>query len=141
MSTSTSFNMDEITLEYLLNKRSYHKYLAKKDPEQYQEMNKWRETCKNDHDLFMALFSEFLLDPDSIENKSTRELFHKLILDFQDILEKRKVEGEKEVYSTDFPEYNKNEEEDTMFSQCTDLKIEPTNPIEYWKMQKLFKKS
>ena len=64
-----------------------------------------------------------------------RDAFNHLMLDCLSVL-KNNNETSKEKYEN---ETNVTKDEDQMFSQCDDLGIQPKNPIEYWKMQKVFK--
>ena len=142
--SADSFNVDQLTLQYFSSKSLYNKYLAKKDPDSFEqkqlEYKSWRENKQN----IFNVIEEYLDDPDDIQPKHTKDIFHRFFTEINQVVEKRK-EKEKEEYNTNFVDienpYNEHnqDEEDTLFSRVEDIRVEPKNPIEYWKMQKVFK--
>ena len=140
--SADSFNVDQLTLQYFSSKSLYNKYLAKKDPDSFEqkqlEYKSWRENKQN----IFNVIEEYLDDPDDIQPKNIKEIFHRFFTEINQVVEKRK---EKEDSSTDldnhdipYNEHNQ-DDEDTLFSRVEDIRVEPKNPIEYWKMQKVFK--
>ena len=130
-----SFNMDKLTLEYFTNKSSYHKYLAKKDPKTYQDNNSFKESLREHHEDILHIVSQYMKKPSDITNKKTFDSFQHFMLDMIDLCEKQKANTD----NNEDDSYKKKDDEEEMFSQCEDLGIAPKTPIEFWKMEKVFK--
>jgi hypothetical protein len=130
-----SFNVDKLTLEYFTNKSTYNKYLAKKDPKSFEKSDYFQRQMRDNHAELLELLSQYINSPDDIPYKKMRDAFNHLMLDCLSVL-KNNNETSEEKYEN---ETNVTKDEDQMFSQCDDLGIQPKNPIEYWKMQKVFK--
>ena len=144
-SSTSSFDVDKITLQCFVNRNSYQKYLAKKDPESFESTQKTFQKWRTHHDELLELFSEYIYEPESFTSTTKKEVFHKFVTDCMSTIESRKLK-QNEYSSSDNESqskiYNNNDydEDETLFSQCDDsLRIEPKNPIEFWKMQKVFK--
>lgn len=155
-SSQQNFNVDKLTLQFFTNKQTYKKYLAKQDPDTYEqkqmELDHWREHGTEIHEIVQ----EGLDSPDDIMPKSLRDAFHHFVKEAMLLIEKRQsADEEKETRRKNTVEEfgnhenclhenggknNDDDDDDTLFSQVEDLQIEPKNPIEYWKMQKVFKK-
>lgn len=125
----TSFNMDTLTIECFTNKKTYNKYLAKKDPTMFQKNETFHADLMQNHDAIMEMISKCIQDPTSIPHVKMRETFNHLMIECLDVLN---------VVAERKPDVPK-EPDDILFAQCEDLGIQPTNPIEYWKMQSVFK--
>ena len=137
----SSFDIDKLTLECFVNRNTYHKYLAKKDPTSFQENKLWNEQLLEHHDALLSIISQFLQNPDTIQDDTTRDIFNRFIVECMDILTKQK-QAEDDLHKpdgTDIFVKKTDEADEMMFSQCEELRIEPTNPIEYWKMQKVLR--
>ena len=129
--------MDKLTLEYFTNKSSYHKYLAKKDPKTYQENNSFKESLRQHHEEILNMVSQYMKNPSAITNKKTFDSFQHFMLDMIDLCEKKQASHNQE--DDDDTPYKSREDDEELFSQCEDLGITPSNPIEFWKMEKVFK--
>jgi hypothetical protein len=127
-----TFNMDTLTIECFTNKKTYNKYLARKDPTMFQKNETFHADLRDNHDAIMEMISKCIQDPTSIPHVKMRETFNHLMIECLDVLNIVTEEG-KEV--REVPK----DPDDVLFSQCEDLGIQPTNPIEYWKMQSVFK--
>ena len=152
-SSQQNFNVDNLTLQFFTNKQTYKKYLAKRDPDTYEQklmdFDQWRENSTE----ILEIVQEGLDSPDDIMPKSIRDAFHHFVKEAMLLIEKRQsADEEKETRRKNTVEDGfgenclnenggkNNDDDDTLFSQVEDLQIEPKNPIEYWKMQKVFKK-
>jgi len=128
---ATSFNMDNLTIECFSSRKTYNKYLAKKDPTTFQKNESFQHDLIQNHDAIMELLSEYILHPESISQLKMRYSFHQLMIECLDVLT---MQPPPTMAST-------KEDPDVLFSQCEDLGKQPENPIEYWKMQSVFKNS
>ena len=131
----SSFNVDSITLEYFTNRSTYNKYLAKKDPKTFEKSKNFHAQLSENHDELLHLVSQYIHFPDKIPDKKMRDAFNHFMIDCLSVLEKNTHESN-EIYET---ETKVPKDDDEMFSQCDDLGIHPKNPIEFWKMQKVYK--
>lgn len=127
-----SFDVDKLTLECLVNKTSYHKYLAKKEPSTFLENSTFLQNIQENKDKLLELISQYIDEPTHIPHKNMKDLFQTFMIDCLEVIEKREVSSSDE--NEDIPK------DDEMFSQCDDTRIEPKNPIEFWKMEQVFKK-
>ena len=130
-----SFNVDKLTLEYFTNKTTYNKYLAKKDPRSFEKTDHFQKQLRENQDELIALVSQYIESPDDIPHKKMRDAFNHLMIDCLSVLEKNNSSSN-EIYEN---ETKVAKDEDEMFSKCEDLGVKPKNPIEFWKMQKVFK--
>ena len=129
-----SFNMDNLTMECFTNKKTYHKYLAKKDPSLFQKNEDFHIELRENHTALMELLSECILDPNFISQTKMRDSFNQLMIDCLDFIGSTKQQPVlRETHAKDDPD------PEILFSDCKDLGIEPSNTIEYWKMQQVFK--
>ena len=128
--------MDKLTLEYFTNKSSYHKYLAKKDPKTYHENNSFKESLRQHHEEILNMVSQYMKNPSTITNKKTFDSFQHFMLDMIDLCEKKQASH---IQDDDDAVYKNKEDDEELFSQCEDLGITPSNPIEFWKMEKVLK--
>ena len=154
-SSQQNFNVDNLTLQFFTNKQTYKKYLAKQDPDTYEQkqmdFDHWREHSTEIHEIVQ----EGLDSPDDIMPKSLRDAFHHFVKEAMLLIDKRQsANEEKETRQNNTVEEfgnngnclngnndeKDNDNDETLFSQVEDLQIEPKNPIEYWKMQQVFKK-
>jgi len=149
-SLTSSFDVDKITLQCFVNRNSYQKYLAKKDPESFESTQKTFQKWRTHHDELLELFSEYIYDPEAFTSTTKKEVFHKFVTDCMSTIESRKLKQNEDSSSDNDNDndsknktiYNNDDydEDETLFSQCDDsLRVEPKNPIEFWKMQKVFK--
>jgi hypothetical protein len=121
--------MDNLTMECFASKKTYNKYLAKKDPTTFQKNETFHNELIQHHDELMELLSECILNPSTITNLKMRDTFNQLMIECIDVLTRPTEEK---------PIQEPEPEPDVLFSHCEDLGKNPTT-IEYWKMQSVFK--
>ena len=123
------FDMDKLTLEYFTNKQTYNKYLAKKDPTNYLKKESVQKDAVENHDCLLELFSQMICSKFDLNNNTLQSKYEIFVEACLDHLDKSK---------TDFIESTE-VDEDVIFTKCDDLGIQPSNPIEFWKMQNVKK--
>lgn len=129
--------MDKLTLEFFTNKQTYRKYLAKKDPEANVERTRTQMVEK--HDALVALFSQMIQQPEEEEARMVKPSFLAFVQDA--LLHLEKLEEETTVTeSLDEVGFGKKDDDDNLFAKCEDLRTQPSNPIEFWKMQQVLKR-
>jgi len=134
---SEGFDMDKLTLEFFTNKQTYRKYLAKKDPEANVERTRTQMVEK--HDALVALFSQMIQQPEEEEVRTVKPSFLAFVQDA--LLHLEKLEEETTVTeSLDGVGFGKKDDDDNLFAKCEDLRTQPSNPIEFWKMQQVLKR-
>lgn len=143
---SETFDMDKLTLEYFTNKQTYRKYLAKKDPTATTK-KLYREISEN-QDHLVKIFTEMLNNTNSETYSLLQPKFENFIEGCLQHLEHSHMDSDNET-ETENEDYRKNrnsygekeqeQEEITLFERCDNTPVVPSNPIEYWKMQKVFK--
>lgn len=114
------FDLDKLTLEHFVNKHSYRKYLAKKNPEIVLK----QKLISDRHDKLMDLFSALIKDQHA----------DNLIL----LQPKFLVFVEECLIHLDNLEQRENEEEEAEDVR-EDEDEQVTSPIEYWKSQNVSK--
>lgn len=135
---SEGFDMDKLTLEFFTNKQTYRKYLAKKDPEANVERTRTQMVEK--HDALVDLFSQMIQQPEEEEVRTVQPSFLAFVQ--AALLHLEKLEEETAVPdSLDEVGFGKKDDDDeNLFAQCEDLRTQPSNPIEFWKMQQVLKR-
>ena len=63
MDSDTNKAIDKITLELLLNKTHYAKYLAKTDPQLFAEYQEFLESCNHFHNPIVEITTQLLNNP------------------------------------------------------------------------------
>lgn len=130
---ATSFDMDQLTLQCFTDKKTYSKYLAKKDPISFHKNESFHQELRENHEAILEFLSHCILHPNSMShNVKMQDAFNQLMIECIDVV-KRGTEEEQQVVA------DKEEDDEVLFSKCKDLGIQPTNTIEYWKMQTVFK--
>lgn len=145
-----SFDIDQITLEHFTNKSMYRKYLAKQKPSAW--IDHTQPLIDKKVPQLEALFSQLLKNPrqDKYRDLQTKyEIFVEACLEhldrfdshMEDSDEDEPEEEEEELRKCERSESTKTIEapEEMLFGECETLNIKPKNPIEYWKMQQVFK--
>ena len=136
--------MDKFTLECFVNKQTYQKYLAKHDPELFQETQGFYEKLLLHQRDIECITDHLLVNPESEQyNKTLRDSFESymktLLYHIEVERSATKHDRSGEIYDED-----NGREPDEMFievSPSTDyvasdfpiLSQKPENPIEYWK--------
>lgn len=145
-----SFDIDQITLEHFTNKSMYRKYLAKQKPSAW--IDHTQPLIDKKVPQLEALFSQLLKNSrqDKYRDLQTKyEIFVEACLEhldrfdshMEDSDEDEPEEEEEELRKCERSESTKTIEapEEMLFGECETLNIKPKNPIEYWKMQQVFK--
>ena len=136
----SSFNMDNLTMECFTNKKTYHKYLAKKDPNLFQQNEIFNNELIENHAAIIELISECIHNPSSMTQHKMRDSFNQFMIECLDVISSTYTTSKHQPHIE--VQANREEmakDEDILFSQCEDLGTAPKNSIEYWKMENVFK--
>lgn len=146
-SSSSSFNVDKVTLEYFTNKKTYRKYLAKKDPKQ-SKVQLYKQIESHIPQL-QTIFSQLLENPVKKSRSAfvsyndpvshLRPKFEIFILSCLEHLENCATTNDTEQESDNMHHTG---DDEVMFSEktCTNIDTVPLNPIEFWKAQQVLKR-
>lgn len=140
---SETFDMDKLTLEYFTNKQTYRKYLAKKDPT--ATTKKLYQEISENKDQLIQIFNEMLDNANSETYSLLQPKFENFIegclqhLEHSNLDSDNDTDNENEYHTKNRNSYEEKEEDITLFEKCDSTPVIPSNPIEYWKMQKVFK--
>jgi hypothetical protein len=130
---ASSFDMDQLTLQCFTDKKTYSKYLAKKDPVTFHKNESFHQELRENREAILEFLSHCILHPNSMShNVKMQDAFNQLMIECIDVVKKVADEEQQIVH-------DKEEDDEVLFSKCKDLGIQPTNTIEYWKMQTVFK--
>lgn len=128
---SSSFDMDQLTIQCFTDKKTYSKYLAKKDPTTFHKNETFHQELRENREAILDFLSHCILHPNSMtHNAKMQDAFNQLMIECIDMV-KHTTEEEEQP--------GKEDDDEVLFSKCKDLGIQPTNTIEYWKMQNVFK--
>ena len=134
---------DKLTLECLVNKQTYKKYLAKTNPELLEESNAFYDQIQCHRSTLLSMIEHLIDEPDSdAYNRSVREHFDEFMRTLLYHIEvENRAKQTTEIYEEE------NEKEEMLIDVTPDPQpIRPPSPcttfsgIEYWKKHNVFKK-
>ena len=115
--------MDKLTLELFTNKTQYKKYLSKLEPENYNELQEFREKCIEYKEDILKRMEELLLDE---EINNIQDPFYKFTSDL--IIEiERKKEKEDDIYEEE--DYREGDDDDDVLFPPNHMNEVEENPI------------
>ncbi len=112
--------VDKITLELLMNKSQYTKYLSVKDPAKYEELQQHLEKVAKYKDQIMEITHEYCEDHTTQKSLELNDAFSDYVKSCIKFIEMKEFEEEPKTQDI----------EDTMFERCD---IPQTRPIQsFW---------
>lgn len=133
--TSSNEYIDKLTLELLLNKSHYSKYLSNTDPEKYEKYKEFKSALRHRSDDIIGITNQLIDNPKSDIHLDINEAFEQYARSILTYLEMKELENhdQNEKYGK-----QKEEEEDTMFGT---MDPEPaSNPqSSFWSKEKVYK--
>lgn len=138
--TNKNEYIDKLTMELLINKTHYHKYLSKSDPKKYDEYKEYKAKLRKYAIDIIDVTSQLIEDPKKMYSNDIEESFHayvKSIIKYFEI---------KEIQDTNTHcEYNN--EDDVIFTKFDNDNKEPDQSYEkndtmksFWGKEKVVKK-
>ena len=103
-------DMDKLTLELFTNKLQYKKYLSKIEPNNYNEIQEFREKCIEYKNEIMIKVEELLLNSDDMFQ--VQDPFYRFI---NDIIQEIEKEKEREKYISDEEKEEEDDDDDILF--------------------------
>lgn len=119
--------VDKITLELLMNKSQYNKYLSIKDPNRYEEVQLHLEKVAKYRDRIMQIAEEYCENHTTQNSTELDEAFSNFLKSCIRFIEMKELEEE--------PKYER-EIEDTLFERCDN-----PNPMKSFWGKGAFKKN
>ena len=124
-------SLDKITLELLINKNQYNKYLVKEDPKKYELHKKYLETIQKYKSKILKITKNFVENPEFSLNLEMNEMFEIYFKTFIRYFEMQEVELQN-FYNMD----SKKEDEDIMFGKIDEVENENESEDEEYEDQK-----
>jgi hypothetical protein len=100
--------IDKLTLEYLMNKNTYNRYIEKTDPNKYKQEQEFREKINKYKSKMISLTLQYLDNRDFQVNNELDEMIYQYAKTFIKYFEMKDLENVNEY--TDV-----NDDQDTMF--------------------------
>ncbi len=105
--------VDKITLELLMNKSQYNRYLSIKDPNKYDEIQQYLDKVEKYRDQVMKITREYCDNQNTQKSTELDEVFSHYLKSCIRFIEMKELEEE--------PKYE-TEIEDTIFEHCDNMK-------------------
>ena len=129
--------MDKLTLELFTNKTQYKKYLSKLEPENYNELQEFREKCIEYKEDILKKMEELLLDE---EINNIQDPFYKFTSDL--IIEiERKKEREEETDIYDDEEDEGEDDEDVLFPTNNMIEDKSVAKYSFWGKERVIQQN
>lgn len=109
-------NINQITLECLLNKNCYNKYLMNHDKAKYDEMEHHFSRIKKHREKLTTIFKNYLDDKDYQVNSTLDELFSNFVKAAIQHIEFKESENNNKYYEN----HDEPEDEDTLFGNVNE---------------------
>ena len=112
-SKSTSEYIDKITLELLINKNQYNKYIASADPEKHRKVTEFSEKLAKYSEQILSLTEQYCSDPKTMKTTEMDETFVTYAKTCFRYFEMKELEGDPEFGQND---YGQDKDEDVLFT-------------------------
>lgn len=112
-------NINQITLECLINKNCYNKYLMNHDKVKYDEMEHHFSRIKKHREKLTTIFKNYLDDKDYQLNSTLDELFSNFVKAAIQHIEFKESENNNKYYEN----HDENEDEDTLFGNVNENRV------------------
>jgi hypothetical protein len=112
-------SLDKITLELLINKNQYNKYLVKEDPKKYELHKKYLKTIQKYKSKILKITKNFVENPEFSLNLEMNEMFSIYFKTFIRYFEMQEVELQNFYNDT-----KTEEEENMMFGKIDEVENE-----------------
>lgn len=109
-------SIDKLTLELLINKQHYSKYLSKTDPKKHNEYKEYKSKLRKYSVDIVDITSQLIENPKTMFSAEIEETFDAYVKSIFKHFEMKELEKANE-YNNDY----KNEDEDIMFGNCDNL--------------------
>jgi len=104
--------VDKLTLELMMNRKQYKKYLANTDPEKYSENQEFKKRIKRNSKKMKEMTQAFLENPEISYNTSVNEMFIEYAKVLMHYIEMKKYDESDAGFTDDPHGEDVNEEEE-----------------------------
>lgn len=111
--TSTSQYIDKITLELLINKNQYNKYMASANPEKHKRITEFSEKLTKYGEKILSLTEEYCSNPKTQKSNEMDETFVTYAKTCFRYFEMKELEGDPDSYRNS--ENGSSRDEDVLF--------------------------
>jgi hypothetical protein len=138
-------DMDRLTLELFTNKSQYKKYLSKIEPENYNEMQSFREKCLEHKCEILKQVEMLLNETDDNQNQYIQDYFGIFAREIIKDIEKKRQKEVDSIYDNDNDNDNENDEyddEDVLFPP--DKMVDNSEPVEkysFWGKERVIQQN
>jgi hypothetical protein len=126
--TSQLEYIDKFTLECLMNKSQYSRYLSKTDPKKYEERTEYYEKIAKYREPILKEFEKMMDNDEEHSKTEVTERFHDLIHSFIDYFDNKSLE---EGPDFQYEKYGE-EDEDVLFGNMDEEREPSKNSKSYW---------
>jgi hypothetical protein len=109
-------SIDKLTLELLINKQHYSKYLSKTDPKKHDEYKEYKSKLRKYSVDIVDITSQLIENPKTMFSSEIEETFDAYVKSIFKYFEMKELEKTNEYNNTYI-----NEDEDVMFGNCDSL--------------------
>ena len=117
-------SLDKITLELLINKNQYNKYLLKEDPKKFEIHKKYLESIKKYQYKILRMTKKFIEDPEFSLNLEMNEMFSIFFKTFIRYFEMQEIEIQNFYNMDSNKEEEEEEEENMIFGKIDEIENE-----------------
>jgi len=121
-------SIDKLTLELLINKQHYSKYLSKTDPKKHDEYKEYKSKLRKYSVDIVDVTSQLIDNPKTMFSAEIEETFDAYVKSIFKYFEIKELEKSNE-YNYD-NNNNKNEDEDVLFGNCDNNLLQNAGQIQ-----------
>jgi hypothetical protein len=133
--SSQNEHIDKLTLELLLNKNHYSKYLSKTDPEKYEKHKEFKAKLRKHSVDIVDITSQLIENPSSAPTSDIQECFDNYAKSMLRYFEMKELENTSECHHG-----TENTDEDMLFGAIDEEPKEPSASKSFWGKDRVLKK-
>jgi hypothetical protein len=124
--------IDKLTMELLLNKNHYSKYLEKTDPKKHDQYQEYKSKLRKYSVEIIDITSQLIENPKSAPSLDIDDSFNTYVKSILRHFELKELEN---------PQNKSNEDEDMLFGEMNTEPVEPKPSRSFWGKERVVKKS
>jgi hypothetical protein len=139
VNNNTNEYIDKLTLELLLNKNHYSKYLHKTDPKRHDEFKTYKSNLRKYSIDIVDITSQLIENPNKMYNNDISDTFKSFVTAIFKYIEMKDIENTNEYNNNN----DDNNEDDVMFGNCdneNETEVENQPMKSFWSKEKVVKK-
>jgi hypothetical protein len=133
--SSTNDHIDKLTLELLLNKNHYSKYLSKTDPEKYEKHKEYKAKLRKYSVDIIDITSRLIENPKDGISTEVEEGFDIYMKSLIRYFEMKELEN-----TNEYNQNNENNDDDMLFGAIDEEPKEPSASKSFWGKDRVLKK-